>query len=91
MRFSVFLCLLFLLSNHPGLKGHSEFSGDKEACRREGAATEMSNSLTSTTLPSLGNRGGDWSVCNSARGCVRAQLFSYEEADRVKVAILHLK
>ncbi|KAI9526815.1 hypothetical protein NQZ68_035565 [Dissostichus eleginoides] len=29
-----------------GLKGHSEFSGDKEACRREGAAIEMSNSLT---------------------------------------------
>lgn len=58
LSFSVFSSPLF---NHPGLKGHTEFSGDKEACRRGGAATEMSNRLTtySTTLPSMGNRGGD--------------------------------
>lgn len=60
---SVFLCLFFPLFNHPGLKGHTEFSGDKEACRRGGAATEMSNRLTtySTRLPSMGNRGGGFS------------------------------
>lgn len=70
---SVFLCLFFPLFNHPGLKGHTEFSGDKEACRRGGAATEMSNRLTtySTWLPSMGNRGGGFSsICLSQSMCM---------------------
>lgn len=41
---SVSLRRSFRLFNHQGLKGHTEFSGDEEACWRGGAAAEMSNS-----------------------------------------------
>lgn len=58
---SVFRCLFFPLFNHPGLKGHTEFSGDEEVCRRGAAATEMSNRLTTLySASSMGNRSDDW-------------------------------
>ena len=66
---SVFLCLLFPLSHHPGLKGHTEFSWDEEVSMWGGVAAEMSSSLT--PRPSLGDRGGACcEISKEVRMCV---------------------
>lgn len=54
---SLFLCLFSTLFNHPGLKGHTEFNRDEQACRRGAvaAATEMSNILTTYYAAGMGS------------------------------------